>query len=91
MAHKKSEKQYVLCVRNDGYPVSLEVRKVYGWIPDAKAAAHGLVRVIDESGEDYLYPRDFFVPLDSPRHAAEAFATHCTTSLVSGSRARKLA
>jgi len=55
--------QFVLCVRNKDYPASLEVRKVYEAIPDAEATAHELIRVIDESGEDYLYPEDYFVPL----------------------------
>ena len=69
-----SEPRFLLCVRNDGYPASLEVRKVYQAIPDAVAARRQYVRVIDESGEDYLYPADLFVPIDLPRAAAEAFA-----------------
>ena len=59
--------QLVICVRNDDYPVSLEVRKVYELIPDPQANAHHMVRVIDESGEDYLYPEDYFLPVDLPR------------------------
>jgi hypothetical protein len=65
---------YVLCVRNDGYPVSLEPRKVYVAIPDPDAEARHYVRVVDESGEDYLYPADFFVPIDLPHEAEKAFA-----------------
>jgi hypothetical protein len=53
----------VLCVRNPGYEASLEKRKVYKAIPDRRGAPHGLIRVIDESGEDYLYPREFFAPV----------------------------
>lgn len=53
----------VLCVRNPGYEASLEKRKVYKALPDRQAAAHGLIRVIDESDEDYLYPLDFFAPV----------------------------
>jgi hypothetical protein len=53
----------VLCIRNDGYPASIEPRKVYKALPDAKAGADGLIRVIDESGEDYLYPAKFFAPI----------------------------
>ena len=54
-------RQLVLCVDNAGYEVSLEPRKFYVALPDADAEAHGQVRVIDESGEDYLYPAARFV------------------------------
>jgi hypothetical protein len=57
---------FAICVRNDDYAVSLEKRKLYEVLPDSKASAHDQVRVIDESGEDYLYPRDYFVILDLP-------------------------
>jgi len=56
----------MLCVKNKNHPASLEIRKVYKTVPDPSAAAHRLVRVIDESGEDYLYPKDYFVPLNLP-------------------------
>ena len=61
------KKRFVVCVRNTGYPASLELRKIYQALPDADAAAHNLVRVIDESGEDYLYPEEFFLALDLPQ------------------------
>jgi hypothetical protein len=61
---KKKRREFVVCVRNTGYPASLEPRKIYEVLPDAEAAAHGLIRVIDESGEDYLYPDKFFARLD---------------------------
>ncbi|MBI1814994.1 MAG: hypothetical protein HYR72_08460 [Deltaproteobacteria bacterium] len=61
------KKRFVVCVRNTGYAASLELRKIYRALPDANAAMHGLVRVIDESGEDYLYPDKFFMPLDLPQ------------------------
>ena len=56
-------------MKNDGYPASLEVRKVYRSLPDPVAASRGFVRVVDESGEDYLYPSECFVAVDclSPR------------------------
>ncbi len=54
------ESRYLLCVRNDGYAASIEPRKVYQALPDP-AAARNFVRVVNESGEDYLYPEDFFV------------------------------
>ena len=58
---------YVVCVRNDDVPASLELRKIYPIIPDAESERQGMVRVVDESGEDYLYPRDWFVAID-PSH-----------------------
>ena len=62
--------ELVVCVRNDGYEVSLERRKLYRATPDTRAARHRLLRVIDESGEDYLYPRDFFLPIELPKAIA---------------------
>ena len=58
--------QLVLCLRNKGYEVSLERRKIYQVLPDRDAATHGLLRVIDESGEDYLYPASLFARLTLP-------------------------
>jgi hypothetical protein len=60
-------KELAICVKNDGYLASLELRKLYVVVPDADATKHGQVRVIDESGEDYLYPQDFFVSIDLPQ------------------------
>ena len=57
----------MLCLENRGYVVSLERGKFYRVLPDRDAAAHDQVRVIDESGEDYLYPASFFVRLPLPR------------------------
>jgi hypothetical protein len=53
-------------VRNAGYPASLEQNKIYLALPDAKAARHGQVRVVDESGEDYLFSADRFIAIDVP-------------------------
>ena len=53
-------KQFVVCVRNEGYPASLEKRKIYVALRDPTAEKHGQLRVIDESGDDYLYPKGFF-------------------------------
>lgn len=55
--------RFVLCLANDGYEVSLERRKIYTSLPDAVAAKHRQIRVIDESGEDYLFPASFFAPI----------------------------
>ncbi|MGH7812948.1 MAG: hypothetical protein ACREQI_02985 [Candidatus Binataceae bacterium] len=68
-----SQPKYVLCIKNDEYPASLEVRKVYRVLPDSQAIRHGLIRVIDESAEDYLYPASFFVPISLPQGAKAAF------------------
>jgi hypothetical protein len=56
----------VVCVNNDGYEVSLERNKIYLSLPDQQASADGDLRVIDESGEDYLFSADRFVPIDVP-------------------------
>ena len=66
-----SDHQFVVCVRNDDYPASLELRKLYPVIPDATAAAHDHIRIIDESGEDYLYPACYFEPVDLPQALRE--------------------
>lgn len=65
---------FVLCVRNDGYEVSLERRKLYVTIPDPQAAADGLIRVIDESGDDYLFPSEWFVAVQLPVTVRRALA-----------------
>ncbi len=68
-----STTQFAVCVRNDGYPASLEVRKVYRVIAYTDAAQRHHLRIVDESGEDYLYPADYFVPITLPQAAEEAF------------------
>jgi len=74
MRRRDPSVEFLLCVQNEGYPASLEVRKVYRALPDAEAAQHHLVRVVDESGEDYLYPEPFFVAVDLPSAAKRVFA-----------------
>ena len=68
----KAAKRLVICVDNAGYEVSLERRKIYVAIPDARAEKLGQVRVIDESGEDYLYPVESFVSLTLPQPIRKA-------------------
>ncbi len=68
MAKRKSDIRFAVCVANKGHE-DLEVWKVYRVLPDAKGAVVGCVRVIDESGEDYLYPARNFVPLELPKEA----------------------
>jgi len=64
--------QLVVCVKNKGYEASLEVRKLYEVVSDPKAEKHQHIRVIDESGEDYLYPKEYFVEVELPRVVEEA-------------------
>jgi hypothetical protein len=59
-------------VNNEDYKASLELRKIYQVVPDAGAAAHNLLRVIDESGEDYLYPRQYFRVIELPKDVQKA-------------------
>ncbi|MCI0453857.1 MAG: hypothetical protein L0Y68_02540 [Candidatus Dadabacteria bacterium] len=66
--------QFAVCIRNEGYPASLEVRKIYRILPDTHAAKHQYIRVIDESGEDYLYPAEYFVPISLPEALEKAFS-----------------
>jgi hypothetical protein len=72
---KSVSRQLVVCVKNEGYPASLEKRKIYVALPDPVAEKHGQLRVIDESGEDYLYPRRFFVSVTLPQSARKAVLT----------------
>ncbi len=72
MAKRISSQQFLLCVKNDEYPASLEVRKIYRAIRDSEAQAKGFVRVEDESGEDYLYPANHFIAVDLPQAAVDA-------------------
>ncbi|HSY99891.1 MAG TPA: hypothetical protein VK788_10360 [Terriglobales bacterium] len=69
---KRPETQFVVCVRNNDYPASLELRKLYRVVPDPEAAKHHQIRVVDESGEDYLYPERYFVPVPLPQAAERA-------------------
>ena len=65
--------EYVVCVDNAAYPVSLELHKIYRTLPDKDAAASGDVRVVDESGEDYLFPADAFVVISLPERVRSSF------------------
>ena len=66
---KKTQKgaaHFAICLNNAGYEASLEVGKLYHVIPDEEATAHGLIRVVDESGEDYAFAADRFHPIELP-------------------------
>jgi hypothetical protein len=69
---KPSEKNFAVCVNNKGYPASLELRKLYQVIPDEQAVKHGQIRVVDESGENYLYPEQYFAPVQLPQDTQRA-------------------
>jgi hypothetical protein len=69
---KAQAKQLVVCVDNDGYAASLEKRKIYIVLRDAAADKHGMLRVVDESGEDYLYPKALFRPIALPQAVKKA-------------------
>jgi len=73
-ASRKQPKKFGVCIKNRGYPASLETRKIYEMLADPWAAARGLVRVIDESGEDYLFPATYFAAIDLPPEALRYFA-----------------
>jgi hypothetical protein len=60
------KRRFLLCVGNEGYEASLEIRKLYEKLPDKEAERHNQVRIIDESEEDYLYPAKFFAPIGLP-------------------------
>ena len=72
MAKKKQVPRFLLCVKNEAYPASLDVLKVYRALPDPVAEAKNYVRIIDESGEDYLYPNSYFVRVELPRALQQA-------------------
>ena len=84
MKQTSARRQFVICVDNEGYPASLERWKVYRALPDREADAHGLVRVIDESGEDYLYPSVLFRPIVLPSNIRRLWARRAATLVPRG-------
>jgi hypothetical protein len=69
---KSRAKQFFVCIDNDGHHASLEKRKIYVALPDSDAEEHGLLRIIDESGDDYLYPKALFRLIDLPENLRKA-------------------
>ena len=69
---RQIDKTFAVCVSNKGYPASLEIRKLYQVIPDQQAGKMGQIRVVDESGQDYLYPEQYFAPVQLPQDIAKA-------------------
>ena len=79
MASARRKKQFLVCVRNTGCD-DLELRKLYERLPDKGVTREGYVRVVDDSGEDYLYPERYFVAVELPRQAERALARRVLTS-----------
>ena len=69
------QSHFVVCIENSGYQASLELHKIYQRIDDPTAERDGFVRVVDESGEDYLYPLRFFVPISVPEAVERSFSS----------------
>jgi len=75
MSSHSEMSRYVVCLSNRGYTASLVVRRLYCVLDDPAAARRGLMRVVDESGEDYLYPKRLFAALELPTTVAKRLAT----------------
>ena len=73
MANEPTQ-MFVICVRNEGFEASLAVRKLYRFLVDEEAEAQSLIRVVDETGEDYLYPAELFAAVDVSGDTAAALS-----------------
>lgn len=67
MVEKEQTIKFAVCINNDEYPASLELHKIYRVLPDEDAESDGDLRVVDESGEDYLYPAQRFILVELPQ------------------------
>ncbi len=74
MTQNKPIPKFVVCLKNDGYEASLEPRKIYQVLTDKEAESHKLLRVVDESGEDYLFPASLFSPISLPQTLVKELA-----------------
>lgn len=72
MSEQTEKRQFAICVNNDGYEDDLKLRMVYQVLPDETAVRSSYVRIVDETGEDYLYPAAYFVMIDVPQEAETA-------------------
>lgn len=79
--------KFVVCLNNAEYPASLELHKIYRAMPDEEAARDGDLRVIDESGESYLYPASWFVEVALPQAVLDSFRLHELKTLLSTTQA----
>jgi len=73
MEAESSQPRFAVCINNTTYPDDLKVRTIYQVLPDESAARSDYLRVVDETGEDYLYPAELFVIIDVPAEAQKAF------------------
>jgi hypothetical protein len=87
---EKQKSLFVVCVNNYEYPASLELHKIYQVLPDEHAIIDGDIRVIDESGEDYLYPAEWFVVIDLPEMVEHSMSTSPVLSMSQTTRNREL-
>lgn len=78
---KKSNGHFAVCIDNSEYPASLELHKLYRVLPDKDAEQEGDLRIVDESGEDYLYPADYFVPVEFSANTTRALKKSFTNGL----------
>ena len=69
---REENRHFAVCIKNEEQEASLELRKIYEVLEDSTAEKHNMVRVIDEEGEDYLYPSDWFLPIELPHNIEEA-------------------
>ena len=74
MMTAQTSPQFVVCLKNSGYEASLEPRKIYQVMPDKEAESHKMIRVIDKSGEDYLFPASLFSPISLPQTLVKELA-----------------
>jgi hypothetical protein len=72
MEDESTQPRFALCIDNSAYPDDLKVRTIYQLLPDESAARSNYVRIVDETGEDYLYPANLFVPIEVPLEAQKA-------------------
>src|SRR6266850_4496953 len=86
MSHRKPAFKFAVCINHADYPASLELHKLYRVLPDEDAAADGDLRVVDESGEDYLYPAAYFVFVELPRSVEKSLLRAAYRRLFHGVR-----
>jgi hypothetical protein len=78
MEVKDTEPRFAVCINNSAYPDDLKVRTIYQVLPDESAAKSNYARIVDETGEDYLYPATYFVFIEIPPEAAKALLITAT-------------
>ena len=80
--------RFAVCINDGGYIDDLKVRTIYRVLPDDSAAKSNYLRIVDETGEDYLYPAEYFVLIDVPREVEEAFQSAPLSSVVEESETK---